>query len=179
MSISTVYIDHLQRQNAEDLAFYPLSTLEKAVEDNRVITCSDNDEPAGYIWHGPLMPSKDTVIYQACVDYDSRRRHLGWGMVKDLIELGISGGISGIRLRCSSSSESNEFWKLIGFYCTKVSECGVKRKRQINHWRTDIYPALFKLDEVLPSSRPVNLKTYQESKRKNETMPNRWSRAHY
>ena len=53
MSLIT-YIDYLQKQNADDLAFYPLTTLEKALEEGRVLTCEDNGEAAGYIWHGPV-----------------------------------------------------------------------------------------------------------------------------
>ena len=41
MSLIT-YIDYLQKKNADDLAFYPLTTLEKALEENRVLTCEDN-----------------------------------------------------------------------------------------------------------------------------------------
>ena len=49
MSDLVTYIDHLQKQNADDLAFYPLSTLEKAIEDHSVITCEDNGE-VGTAW---------------------------------------------------------------------------------------------------------------------------------
>lgn len=90
--ISLSYIDKLQRQNADDLAFYPLTTLEKAIDDRHVLTCEDNGEPAGYLWFGAVRPGYDVTIYQACVDYDSRRRYLGWGMVADLIALAKAGG---------------------------------------------------------------------------------------
>jgi hypothetical protein len=173
------YIDHLQKQNADDLAFYPLVTFEIAIAEERVITCEDNGEGAGYVLHGPVRTGKDIVIYQACVDYESRRRHLGFDMVKQLIDTGIAGGAVGIRLRCASSSESNEFWRLIGFYCTKVSEGGMKRSRQINHWRTDIHPTLFKIDAVQPSTIPIDLSSYQLLRAKGKKMPSRWSRSHY
>jgi hypothetical protein len=173
------YIDHLQKQNADDLAFYPITTLEKAIEDHRVITCEDNDETAGYIWHGPVRPGYDTIIYQACVDYDSRRRHLGWDMVGNLIGMCRAGSATGIRLRCASSSESNEFWQLIGFYCTNVKAGGVKRSRDINHWRTDIQPTLFTLPPVVPSTKPIDLSSYGRKKRAGVAMPNPWSRTHY
>jgi hypothetical protein len=173
------YIDHLQHKNADDLAFYPLTTLEKAYEENRIIVCKDNAEFAGYIWHGPARVGEDIVIYQACVDYESRRRHLGWGMVKGLIEIAKAGGGRGIRLRCASSSQSNEFWKLIGFYCTRVTKGGVKRSREINHWRTDIQTPLFTVDEVEPSSVAIDLKSYQRDKKSGVEMANRFSRNHY
>ena len=46
-TITLPYIDKLQRQNADDLAFYPLTTLGKALEERHVISCEDNGEPAG------------------------------------------------------------------------------------------------------------------------------------
>ena len=173
------YIDHLQKQNADDLAFYPLTTLAKAVEDRMVITCEDNGDTAGYIWHGPIRSGYDTVIYQACVDYDSRRTYLGWGMVVDLIDMCKVGLATGIRLRTASSSDSNLFWKGIGFYCTKVSPGGVKRNRDINHWRTDVQAPLFTVPEVEPSRKEIDLREYNKLKKEGVKMPSQWSRSHY
>jgi hypothetical protein len=171
------YIDHLQKQNADDLAFYPLSTLEKAIEQRRIITTEDNGEPAGYIWHGPIRSGFDTIIYQACVDYDSRRRHLGWEMVNRLLNISMSA--TGIRLRCASSSDANAFWRLIGFYCTNVTTGGVKRQRDINYWRTDIQPTLFTLPSVQPSDEAIDESSWRRMRRDGLVMPSRWSRGHY
>jgi ribosomal protein S18 acetylase RimI-like enzyme len=173
------YIDHLQKCNADDLAFYPVATLEKALEQRRILTCYDNDECAGYLWHGSVRAGYDMVIYQACVDYDSRRRTLGWDMVKSLLDICREGGGSGVRLRCASSSNSNEFWQGIGFYCTKVSQGGIKRGRQINDWRTDVHPTLFKVDSVQPSTQPIDLTNYQKQRQQGVNMPSIFSRRHY
>ena len=179
MSELATYIDHLQKQNANDLSFYPLTTLQAAIESGRVLTCEDNGEPAGYIWHGPVRPGTDVIIYQACVDYETRRRHLGFGMVGQLVSLCKAAHSKGIRLRCASSSDSNEFWQQIGFYCTKVTEGGIKRARQINHWRTDVQTPLFTVDAVEPSAKLINLKEYNQMKRDGVEMPNRWAWNHY
>jgi len=170
-----LYIDHLQKQNSGDLAFYPVSALEKALDKGHLLTCGDNGQPAGYLWHGPANTGRDIVIYQACVDYASRRRHLGLGMVSRLIGLGQSSGATGIRLRCGSSSESNEFWGLVGFYCTKVSEGGVKRGRKINHWRTDIQKPLFVLEGPEPSTQEVDQRAYRQMRKEGVPMPSRWA----
>jgi ribosomal protein S18 acetylase RimI-like enzyme len=179
MSGLVTYIDHLQKQNLNDLAFYPISTLERAVEERRILTCHDNEECAGYLWHGSVRAGYDVVIYQACVDYDSRRRNLGWEMVGNLIDLCRAGGGSGVRLRCASSSDSNEFWEGIGFYCTKVSQGGIKRGREINHWRTDVHPTLFKVDYVQASTKPMNEASYQRQRRRGVEMPSIFARNHY
>ena len=82
------YIDHLQKQNPAEFAFYPLATLETALERGHVRTCKENDEYAGYFWHGPLRTGYDIVGYQIALDYSSRRRHLGWAMVAELLSMG-------------------------------------------------------------------------------------------
>jgi ribosomal protein S18 acetylase RimI-like enzyme len=173
------YIDKLQRQNVDDLAFYPLTTLEKALEERHIIQCQENDEPAGYLWFGAIRGGKDVVIYQAAVDYDARRRHLGHGMVRELVSMAMSAGATGIRLKCASSAESNEFWQAIGFYCTRVTDGGVKRRRKINHYRTDIQTPLFTVPTVTPSDAPINLREYNKAKGKGIIMPSRFSRNHY
>jgi ribosomal protein S18 acetylase RimI-like enzyme len=178
-SIGLSYIDKLQRENADDLAFYPLTTLEKALEDGHVITCEDNGEAAGYLWFGAVRGGYDITIYQACVDYSSRRRHLGWGMVAKLVEIGRQMAATGIRLKCASSADSNEFWQAAGFYCTRVTPGGIKRGRDLNHYRTDLQPGLFLPTTVTPSERPIDLRPYQALKRIGTSMPSRFSRTHY
>lgn len=177
--ISLAYLDKLQRANADDLAFYPLGTLEKALEAGHVITCEDNGEAAGYLWFGALRGGYDVTIYQACVDYDSRRRMLGYGMVRKLIELGTAAGATGIRLKCASSAESNEFWQGIGFVCTRVQPGGIKRGRDLNCYRTNLQPGLFVIPGVTASERPIDLTAYNRQKRLGVSMPSRFSRTHY
>ena len=179
MSDLLTYIDHLQRANADDLAFYPLTTLGKAIEDRQVVTCEDNGETAGYLWFGSIRAGRDVTIYQACVDYSARRRALGWQMVGRLIEMANAGGATGVRLKCASSAESNTFWQAIGFYCTRVSTGGIKRGRDINHYRTDLTPTLLVAPSVVPSERPIDLTEYQRLKRAGEPMPSRFARNHY
>jgi ribosomal protein S18 acetylase RimI-like enzyme len=179
VTLSIPYIDKLQRANADDLAFYPLTTLAKAVEDGHVISCEDNGEAAGYLWFGAVRGGYDVTIYQACVDYESRRRYLGWEMVAQLVKIGNAGGATGIRLKCASSAESNEFWQAAGFYCTRVTNGGIKRGRDINHYRTDLQPGLFTLPLVTPSGRPIDLGPYNALKRAGVAMPSRFSRSHY
>lgn len=179
MSDLLTYIDHLQRQNADDLAFYPLTTLQDAIDSGHVLIVRENDEPAGYLWFGAVRPSMDVIIYQACIDYQARRRSLGWSLVGDLIQLATAGGSSGIRLKCASSADSNAFWQAIGFYCTRVTTGGIKRGRDINHYRTDVQPTLLVAPTTLASERPIDLKPYQAMKRAGITMPSRFSRTHY
>jgi ribosomal protein S18 acetylase RimI-like enzyme len=177
--LDVTYLDKLQRANADDLAFYPLTTLAKALEDGHVIACEDNGEPAGYLWYGATVGGKDLIVFQAAVDYDSRRRHLGFGMVAELVAIGRAAGCTGIRLKCASSAESNEFWRAAGFVCTRVTPGGIKRGRDINWYRAELTPGLFTFPEVTPSERPIDLTEYQRLKREAVKMPSRFSRRHY
>lgn len=173
------YLDKLQRTNADDLAFYPLTTLAQALEDGHVIACEDNGDPAGYLWYGALVGGRDVIIYQACVDYGSRRHHLGWGMVGELTRIATAAGCSGVRLKCASSAESNEFWQAAGFQCTRVTPGGIKRGRDINWYRSELQPGLFTFPDVEASERPIDLTEYNALKRKGIVMPSRFSRTHY
>lgn len=177
--LSVSYVDKLQRANVDDLAFYPLTTLAKALEDGHVIACEENGDPAGYLWFGATVGGKDLIVYQAAVDYDSRRRHLGFGMVAELVAIGNAAGCTGIRLKCASSAESNAFWIAAGFHCTRVTPGGIKRGRDINWYRADLQPGLFTLPAVAPSERPIDLTEYQRLKREAVKMPSRFSRSHY
>ena len=177
--LTVTYLDKLQRANVDDLAFYPLTTLAKALEDGHVIACEDNGEPAGYLWFGAAVGGKDLIVYQACVDYDSRRRHLGFRMVAELTAIAKAAGCTGVRLKCASSAESNEFWRAAGFTCTRVTPGGVKRGRDINWYRSEIQPGLFLFPSVTPSERPIDLTEYQRLKREAVKMPSRFSRTHY
>jgi hypothetical protein len=173
------YIDKLQRANADDLAFYPLSTLEKALADNQVLVITENDEPCGYLWFGAVRSAYPVTIYQACVDYEVRRRQHGWLAVGQLIEMARQSHATAIRLKCASSALSNEFWQAIGFRCTNVTAGGIKRARDINHWWLPVQAELLTVPSVEPSLRPIDLTAYQKAKREGVAMPSPWSRTHY
>ena len=176
--ISLTYVDFLQRQSAEDIAFYPKTALQKALDSNHILSCQENGEPAGYLWFGAVRTNMDITIYQAAVDYDLRRQYLGHGMVKQLISIGEAAGSSGIRLKCASSALSNMFWQAAGFYCTAVEQGGIKRQRQLNVYRTDFGVTVPQIS-ISPSTQPTDLKAYHKMKKEGRIMPSRFSRAHY
>lgn len=175
--ISVSYIDHLQRQSAEDLSFYPTAALEKALSDNHIISASENGEPAGYLWFGAVRTNLDITIYQAAIDYDLRRMHLGVGMVKQLEGIANVAKCSGIRLKCASSAMSNYFWQSVGFYCTAVHAGGIKRQRDINEYRKDFVPTQYPV--VSPSTKQTDMRAYNQMKQQGVAMPSRFSRVHY
>jgi len=172
------YIDKMQKANAEDLAFYPLSALEQALGKGRILTVKENGELAGYLWFGAMWTDRPVVIYQACVDYELRRHYLGHAMVRQLIDWVKANGGVGIRCRVASSNESNQFWQAIGFHCFAVDQGGVKRKRDINSYKLD-FANEGQGNLVVPSSKSVDLRSYQKDKAAGIAMPSRFSRSHY
>ena len=144
------YIDHLQRKNAEELAFFPKQVFEREVQNNRIILAELNNDPCGYIYHGAL--GDICRIHQACIQYDLRGQLYGAALVNDLINRCQAFETSTIKLRCGSDIEANKFWQAMGFVCEAVTQGGVRRMRDINHWVLNIQPQLF-FFETEPSAK--------------------------
>ena len=135
------FIDHLQRRNAEELAFYPSAVFEREVENRRILLARVNGEPAGYLYHGAF--SHNCKIHQACIEYDLRGQLYGSQLVRFFVSLARSADCLSVSLRCGSDIAANSFWKLMGFYCEAVRPGGVRRMRDINCWRLNVQEPLF------------------------------------
>ena len=61
-----VYIDHLQKKNAEDLSFYPKVVFEREIENQRILLALVNNQHAGYLYHGSIKLDCPLKIHQAC-----------------------------------------------------------------------------------------------------------------
>jgi N-acetylglutamate synthase-like GNAT family acetyltransferase len=144
------YIDHLQRKNAEELAFFPKQVFEREVENQRIILAELNSEPCGYVYHGAF--GVICRIHQACIQYDLRGQLYGAALVRDLTTRCQSFETATIKLRCGSDIEANKFWQAMGFVCEAVTQGGVRRMRDINHWVLNIQPQLF-FFETEPSDK--------------------------
>jgi hypothetical protein len=144
------YIDHLQRRNAEELSFYPQSAFEREVSVGRIIIALVNDEPAGYLYHGALRERVN--IHQACIEYDLRGMLYGSRLVAWLRDTATSAGSLNVTCHCGSDIAANFFWRAMGFYCESTTQGGVRRMRDINHWRIDLHAPLF-VTSIEPSDR--------------------------
>lgn len=157
--ITVAFLDALQRQATEEVAFYPRSALERALHRDEITTSFENGEPCGYLWHGPMRPGRDVVIYQAVVHYDLRRRMHGFRMLASVASRALAAHATGIRCRCRSSIPANDFWAAADFQCIGVVPGGMRRGAQINVWRHAIEPELFDL-VTAPSEAPVTTALY-------------------
>ncbi len=160
-----IYIDHLQKNNAEELAFYPSQVFEREIENFRILLARVNNEPAGYIYHGAL--SQQVKIHQACIEYDLRGQLYGSELVRHLIGLVRSYDGLSITLRCGSDISANGFWQAMGFYCQGITSGGIRRMRDINNWRYDLQPQLF-VTETNPSSKKKSSALWRKHKDANK-----------
>jgi len=145
------FIDHLQRKNAEELAFYPKVTFEREIESRRILLARVNGTPAGYLYFGAFGTT--CKIHQACIEYDLRGQLYGSELVKFFISLCQGANVLSVTLRCGSDVRANTFWQLVGFYCEHIGIGGVRRMRDINCWRRDLQQGLFDPFVVIPSNK--------------------------
>ena len=158
------YIDSLQKKNAEDLAFYPKQVFEREIESQRILLARVNNEPAGYIYHGAFS---DTLkIHQACIQYDLRGQLYGGELVRFLTDIASRMSSNAISLRCGSDIEANGFWKTMGFHCERVTQGGIRRKRDINHWFLQLQPTLFPMLTTDPSNKKKDASTWAKGRKK-------------
>ena len=163
------YIDHLQRKNAEDLAFYPRSAFEREIDNQRILLARVNGEPAGYIYHGALR--QQLKIHQACIEYDLRGQLYGAALIRHLRHLADAAGVQEIVLRCGSDIEANGFWRAMGFHCIAITQGGARRMRDINVWCERLAPGLWDVSKeaVEPSSRKKDASKWAYARRQGKS----------
>ena len=153
VSDDLAFIDHLQKRNAEELAFYPKTVLEREIQSQRILLALVNNQHAGYLYHGAMEGDRVCKIHQACIEYDLRGQWYGAGLVGSLEDTSNLVGAYGISLRCGSDIAANAFWERMGFVCVNVTAGGVRRMRDINAWVKELKPSLFPLQPVEPSNK--------------------------
>lgn len=157
------YVDHLQRKNAEDLAFYPRAAFEREIKNQRIVLAEYNAEPCGYMYHGSFR-GEDLKIHRACIQYDLRGQLYGAALVRHIRDLADLFGCTSISLRCGSDIAANGFWKTMGFVCTEITPGGVRRMRDINHWRLALSDNTTGFVGVEPSSKEKDAGLWRRNK---------------
>ena len=149
-----VYVDSLQKKNAEALSFYPKQVFEREAEKGRIFLGLLNGEPCGYIYVG--AKGLDVKCHQVCIQYDARRRLYGAALVQALEDY--------ITLRCGFDLEANQFWSSEGYRCVDVQDGGIRRMRKINVWRKQLMPMLFEDIAVEPAVGKVDASVWRKNK---------------
>ena len=155
------FIDHLQKLNAEELAFYPNVVFEREVENHRIILALVGGLHAGYLYHGAFGAT--CKIHQACIEYDLRGQLYGSELVTFFVNLCKAANTHSVTLACGSDLLANQFWENMGFHCEGITQGGVRRMRDINRWRKDIHPNMFKI-EMPPSHKEKDASIWRNRK---------------
>jgi len=157
-----LYIDSLQKKNAEALSFYPKQVFEREQENGRLYLGLLNGEPCGYIYVGAA--GGDVKCHQVCIEYDARRRMYGAMLVVALENYANSSMSNSITLRCGFDLDANKFWKELGYNCIAVKQGGVRRMRKINVWRKYLQPQLFIPEWVEPAEGKTDASLWRKHK---------------
>lgn len=158
-----IYVDALQKKNAEALSFYPKVVFEREMINGRLFLGLLNGQPAGYIYVGS---GQHGIVrcHQVCIQYDARRRLYGAALVAACEQYAIDKGATRIRLRCGFDLDANQFWQSLGYVCVAVEDGGVRRMRKINVWEKLIGPELFDLTAVEPATGKTNATLWRKHK---------------
>lgn len=157
-----LYIDSLQKKNAEALSFYPKQVFEREQKNGRLYLGMLNGEPCGYIYVGAA--GGDVKCHQVCIEYDARRRMYGAMLVLALENYANASLSNSITLRCGFDLEANKFWKELGYNCIAVKQGGVRRMRKINVWRKYLQPQMFEPEWVEPVEGKTDASLWRKHK---------------
>ena len=61
--------------------------------------------------------------------------------------------------------EANGFWKIMGFKCERVTQGGIRRRRDINHWVLQLQPTLFSMVTNDPSQKKKDSSTWAKGRK--------------
>ena len=132
MSAPVAFAESLARKNYEAIGFIPRPRLEWYADRGQLLTAEENGEPAGFLVFGGGWPV--LKVYQACVQYDARRREHGLALVGRLTRIALRRGCHAIALWCADDLEANAFWRAAGFQFAGRRDGGRARGRVHNRW---------------------------------------------
>jgi hypothetical protein len=155
-----LYVDHLQKKNAEALSFYPKCVFERESEKGRIFLGILNGQPAGYLYVG--AHGSDVKCHQVCIEYDARKRLYGAALVQAMEDY--AQGSYSITLRCGFDLDANQFWAAMGYNCIAVQDGGIRRMRKINVWRKSLAVELFQDLKVEPAAGKADASIWRKNK---------------
>lgn len=133
------YAIDLAKKNSEAVSFIPTPRVEEYAERGQILFATENDELCGFLIYGAGYPT--LKVYQACIQYDARRRRSGLDMVERLKQIARAEGRD-ISLWCAEDLQANSFWEAAGFSLVGKREGGARRGRKHNGWLLEVRPNL-------------------------------------
>ncbi len=158
-----LYVDSLQKKNAEALSFYPRQVFERESEKGRIFLGLLNGQPCGYLYVGAR--GVDVKCHQVCIEYDARRRLYGAQLVNSMEDYAKSGGAYTLSLRCGFDLQANNFWKAMGYSCIRIDDGGIRRMRKINIWQKRFQSELFLQESITPAEGKTNSSIWRKRKK--------------
>ena len=155
-----LYVDALQKKNAEALSFYPRAVFEREAKNGRIFLGLLNGEPAGYLYVGAT--GGDVKCHQVCIQYDARRRLYGAALVQAMEDY--AEGSFSITLRCGFDLEANRFWSGLGYSCIAIQDGGIRRMRKINVWRKQLQREMFTDQIMEPATGKTDASVWRKNK---------------
>jgi GNAT superfamily N-acetyltransferase len=147
--LAVLYVDALAKKNSEALSFIPRPRLEGYAAAGQILIAQENGEPAGFLIFGAGWPV--CRVYQACIQYDARRRHLGLGLVERLADVAAGRGARELALWCATDIEANSFWRDAGFIPIRTRRGGLRRARSHQLWARSISASSLFGDHPIPT----------------------------
>ena len=138
MSEVVRYVCDLAKKNSEALSFIPTPRLEEYERRGQILVARENDDLCGFVVHGAGWPV--LRVYQACIQYDARRRDHGFGLVERLRQKATDRALDNIELWCADDLDANSFWEAAGFRKIAQRRGGARRGRMHNLWVMEITP---------------------------------------
>ena len=157
-----MYIDMLQKKNAEALSFYPKVVFEREQLNGRLFLGLLNGEPAGYLYVGAA--GGDVKCHQVCIEYDARRKLYGAMLAIVMEQYAKDSYSNSITLRCGFDLDANLFWKEMGYNVIKIVDGGVRRMRKINVWRKYLTTQLFEDEYLEPAVGKTDASLWRKHK---------------
>jgi len=156
-----LYVDALQKKNAEALSFYPKCVFEREAQNGRILLGLLNGQPCGYLYVGAT--GNDVKCHQVCIEYDARRKLYGAALVEAMEDY--AEGAFTLTLRCGFDLDANRFWKEMGYHCINIQDGGIRRMRKINVWRKSLKSELFITDAIMqPAVGKVDASVWRKNK---------------
>jgi len=103
-----------------------------------MIAAIENDEPCGFLLHGP--PRTVIRVYQTCIQPDARLIDHGRDLIDQLTMHGRAHGSQAISLYCADDLTANNFWAALNFTRVGQRRKSTRRDRTQWHWMRAIGP---------------------------------------
>lgn len=130
------YALSLAKKFTDNLGFLPRPAVEFYAMNGGAWQVNQNGQPAGFViaaWTQKVSP-RTACIYQAAVQLDAQRIHLGLALISHVCDEAASRGSHEIVCWCAADLQANYFWRAAEFTLMQTAEGGRRRKRHMLLW---------------------------------------------